>query len=436
MNVTNVKQAIRLCRGGGITPYIHGHKGMGKSSSVRQLCQEMAEFAHSKLPWGFVDFRASQIESSDLRGLPDRSEGRTVYFPPDDLPHGEYICLTCIEDAGPILSRPTFGENGSYSLTKKFPDQCHKGHKNTESNQIIFLNEGILFLDELNRADDDVLQATFQLVLDRQLGRYILPTGWSVVVAGNYQQGYMVNTFNDPAFLDRFCHIKLTADKEYMSDWADYMTRFKGQADRIMQFVAFDTNHLMGKVEGDLGFSVQPSPRSWEFVARILNESERGDYTKDVLREVLAGIIGLELTTQFERFSVEVTPSDVLDRGLKTIEGKLKEFNRNQLVGLVWGVASNAKERFKEKKGREEMMENALDFMEYIAKHKERDLAVMFGRSLVEKETQNLGGAVLSNQHLAKMAAKYKGSKTESWIAALNERPELQKLMSKVSYGT
>jgi hypothetical protein len=354
-----------------------------------------------------------------------------VYFPPEDLPHGEYVCKTCVEQTQMVRNRPTFGENGSFAIIGKMPDACPNGHKDS-----IYLAEGLLFLDEMNRADDDVLQASFQLVLDRQLGRYVMPTGWSVIAAGNYQTGYMVNTFNDPAFLDRFCHLKLTPDKEYMADWADYMSRFKGPVDRILQFVAFEANHLMGKIEGDLGFSVMSSPRSWEFVARVMLATEKDQYTKDVIREVLAGIVGLEIATAFERFSVEVTPADVLDRGLKTCEGKLKGFNRNQLVGLVWGVASNAKERFKETKGRAEMIQNTLDFMEYIAgTNKERDLAVMLGRSLVEKETVNLGGAVLSNPNLARMAAKYKGSKGDSWIAAINDRPELQRLMSKVSYG-
>lgn len=429
MNVTNLKKAILLCRNSGVTPFVWGHRGMGKSSSVRQLCQEN--------DWGFRDCRTSQMEASDIRGLPDRSDGRTVYFPPDDLPHGEFLCKSCREEG---KDKYTFGQNGSYLFTGKIPDKCPQGHTNPtdkDKSPVIVLHEGIFFLDELNRADDDVLQALFQLVYDRMVGRYILPSGWSMVSAGNYGQGYMVNSFNDPAFLDRFCHLQLTTGKDYMMDWSDFMSnRFKGSADKILQFVGFnETEHLLGKVEGGLGFTVMASPRSWEFVARVHNETIRNQYPKEVIREVLSGIIGLELATAFERYSVEVTPSDVLEKGVEPFKAKLQGFSRNQLVGLVWGVSSQAKERFKEKKDKTELIKNTLDFMELVALMKERDMAVMLGLSLVENETVNLGGAVLSNPNLAKMAAKYKGGKNDSWIAALNERPKLQELMSKVSFG-
>lgn len=408
MNIATLKEAIRLCRNASITPFIWGKHGLGKSSAVRQLCMELGI--------GFVDYRASQIEASDLRGLPDREGGLTVYLPPEELPHGEYRCPQC---------KMSFGEVGD-NLKELL---CPKGHP-------AVLNEGILFLDELNRADDDVLQACFQLVLDRKIGRYTLPTGWSVVAAGNPQEGYRVNSFDDPAFLDRFCHLKLSVGREYITSWMEYMSQYQGVADRILQFVGFDEAHLMTKMDADLGFSVGPSPRSWEMVARVLAETQRASYSQEVVHEVLSGIIGLELATQFERFSVDVTPTDVIEKGIKEtegMEGKIRAMNRNQLVGLVWGVASNAKSRASVMT--QKWVSNTLDFMELVATMKDRDLAVMLGRALVESETANLGAAVLSNPNLAKMALKYKTASGISWLRAINDRPDLQKLMSKVSYG-
>ena len=45
--------------------------------------------------------------------------------------------------------------------------------------------EGILFLDELTSAPPMTQAACYQLVLDRALGDYRLPDGWSVLAAGN-----------------------------------------------------------------------------------------------------------------------------------------------------------------------------------------------------------------------------------------------------------
>ena len=78
MKISIMKSCLSLCRESNVTAFMWGHRGIGKSSIVRQLCQE--------LRIGFVDFRASQIEASDLRGLPDKSDNRTVYLPPADMP--------------------------------------------------------------------------------------------------------------------------------------------------------------------------------------------------------------------------------------------------------------------------------------------------------------------------------------------------------------
>lgn len=441
MNVTNMKQCLLLCRNAGVTPFQHGHRGMGKSSSVWQLCEDptlggkfpiyIGDNEPIQMKWSMRDLRASQLEASDLRGLPDRLNGRTVYYPPEDMPHGEYKCLEC---------ETVFGDNGEFRVKLKMPEACPNGHKNAPGKPVIVLHQGILFLDELNRADDDVLQASFQLVYDRKIGRYILPTGWSVMAAGNYAQGYMVNTFNDPAFLDRFCHLQLTPSKEYTEDWCQHMSKFRG-SEKVMQFVTFDdSNRLLGKLPGgqiaDMGFTVTASPRSWEFVTRVMAEAEQRPYDKVVVREVLSGIIGQALASEFEQFSIEVTPQMILNDGMDSVKEKLKGFNRNKTLGLVWGVASVAKERFKEEEGRKPMVKNCLDFMQHLAKAVDRDLAAMLGKQLVEGETQNMGAAVLSNFNLAKMAIKYKKDKSgASWIAAINEREDLQKLMSAVSFG-
>lgn len=432
MNNAELESAIELCRDANVTTFIHGAHGFGKSTTVRMLCQ--------KRGWGFVDFRASQIESSDLRGLPDKLDGKTVYYPPEDLPHGEFKCLKCVEINGPMahVNGSTFGMNGIFAVTKEMPTTCPKGHS---GDNVIVMNDGLLFLDELNRADDDVLQASFQLVLDRRIGRYVLPTGWHVVAAGNPQKGYMVNAFNDPAFLDRFCHLQLTRSKEYVQGWVEYMTKApminKNVVDKIVQFACFDENNLAAKMDSDLGFSITPSPRSWEAVARVMSAAMNKNFNRDVVRGVVAGLVGQDIANSYDNFSIDVTPSDILDNGVKAVESKLKALGRGQLIGLVWAVSSHAKERFKDKDKTKvtEMMSNTLDFIAYLSACKERDVAVMLGTSLVETETASLGAAVLSNPELAKMTAKFKKNSGPSWITAINERPDLQKLLAKVTYG-
>jgi len=407
MNVSEVKEAILLCREAGVTAFVWGKHGLGKSSAVLQLAHLMGV--------GMIDLRCSQLEASDLRGLPDRDQGRTLYLPPADLPNEETCSPSC------SLFRLGWCKHKA----------CEEREKNGEP-----ACQGFLFLDELNRAEDDVLQAAFQLVYDKAIGTYKMPTTWSIVVAGNYTEGYTVNSFNDPAFLDRFCHLDMTMGESYMGDWTDYMKKTCGAAaDKILQFVGFNEAHLAGKVEADRGFAVTPSPRSWELAARVENVSREQGFDRRVVQDVLSGLIGRELAMQFERFSTDVLPADVISR-YKDVSARVARMGRNQLIGLVWGVVSNAKELGK-KKDSKNKMDNVLNFMQHLANHVERDMAVMLARQLCEGETKSLGGAVVSNPHLAKMAAKFKSKQGgRTWIQAINDRPDLQKLMSKVAFGS
>jgi hypothetical protein len=360
------------------------------------------------------------MEASDLRGLPDRENGMTVYRHPADLPHShseDEACPACWREKNPDADKDARPPRELYDRAEG--SYC----------------KGILFLDELNRAEDDVLQAGFELVLDYKVGEYRVPEGWSVHCAGNYMDGYMVNNFSDPAFLDRFCHLNLTNSEEYFKGWSEYMAHYAGSS-KILQFVGFNPKHLIGDVKGEMGFSIQPSPRSWEFVARIEDTCRDKTYPIEVKRNVISGIVGSALALQYDAFTCEVTPQDIMSKGLGAgVKQKIKSLHRNAQVGLIWGLAAAVKNA---KKGKG-MMNNVIDFMEYLAKDGERDLAVSLGRALCGTESEELAGAMLSNPNLAKLASRWKkrhGNKDElSWVALINEREELQSLMSKVSYG-
>jgi hypothetical protein len=189
---------------------------------------------------------------------------------------------------------------------------------------------GILFIDEVNRAQDDVLQAIFQLVLDHKVGQYVLPPGWSVVAAGNFQEGYMVSGFNDPAFLDRFCHMTLSAGETTLEEWIHYMSDVHGEkAAEVIEFASQNTKHLDGDIAGELGFSIQPSRRSWEAVVRVQQACNGTTFSQGAIFEVLAGLLGRELAQSFSRYSCPVKPRDLMKNGVKPYESKLKSLHRH-----------------------------------------------------------------------------------------------------------
>jgi len=170
-----IEESILLC----------GNHGIGKSQIVKQ--------AAAKLGIPCIDFRLSQNDVGDLKGMPFHVNGRTVFAPPEFFP---------LKEADAIELKEFLGLTNDIS----------KGR---------FGDKGILFLDEINRANREVQQAAFELVLDRRLNLRALPDGWRVVSAINSEDDiYSVNSL-DPAFLSRFFKIDLEPTVEEWLTWAE-----------------------------------------------------------------------------------------------------------------------------------------------------------------------------------------------------------------------
>jgi len=417
--ISTIKEAIMICRDAYVTPFIWGHRGLGKSSLVQQVAAEQS--------WGFIDLRCSQLEASDVRGLPDRVNGRTHYLPPADMPVGD---LTLEQIEAELGKMP---DPGDLEAERQY-------YLKLQSLQPRF-QRGILFIDEVNRAQDDVLQAIFQLVLDRRVGMYVLPPGWCVVAAGNYMEGYMVTGFNDPAFLNRFSHLILSGGETTLEEWVNYMSVAHGPtATDVIEFASQNTKHLDGDVAGELGFSIQPSRRSWEMVVRVDKACEAGGYNETARIEVLAGLVGRELAQAFTRYSCPVKPRELIQRGVKVFEDKLRKLSRNELTGLMWGMVSFCKTQTE----KDEIATVCLDFAEFmVGVTSDKDVVVAFCRALVSgghpnDKQEKPRAAVISNPRLAEMMSKFgkkAGNDRKSFVDRLVERPALQQALARVSWG-
>jgi len=445
--ISAITEAIKICRAANITPFIWGHRGLGKSSLVHQLAGESG--------WGFLDLRCSQLEASDVRGLPEtgvnlglKDDFRTHYLPPADMPVGDLTREEITAQlAGTIgisvegLSQDAIADKIRKALEQADLETERQYYAKLQTLQPRFQN-GILFIDEVNRAQDDVLQAIFQLVLDRRVGQYVLPPGWCVVAAGNFTEGYMVSGFNDPAFLDRFCHLTLSGGATTLEEWVNWMSDVHGShAADVIEFASQNVKHLDGDIPGELGFSVQPSRRSWDQVVRVYDSCAQNGFQDHAREEVLAGLIGRELSRSFSRHSCPVKPRELMSRGVAVFEEKLKGLNRNQLTGLMWGLVSFAKGNIDEDK----TAEVCLDFASFMVKHAhDKDVVVAFCRALVSggntsDHQEKARVAVISNPRLATMIAKFNtraGSTKKNFIDRLTERPDLQSALSRVSWGT
>lgn len=212
--------------------FVWGAPGVGKSQVVAQVARQQG--------LDLVDVRAVLLDPVDLRGLPRIDDNnRACWCPPEFLPTG---------------------------------------------------GKGLLFLDELNAAPPLVQAACYQLVLDRQLGEYRLPDGWSIVAAGNRETDRAVTHRMPSALANRFVHLNFEVDDAEWLVWA----QDAGIASEVSAFILFRPNllHAFDPQKDDKAF---PTPRSWEFVSRIMNR--RTKVIPDL--ELIAGVVGEGAAAEF-----------------------------------------------------------------------------------------------------------------------------------------
>lgn len=136
---------------------------------------------------------------------------------------------------------------------------------------------GILFLEELNRAERAVQQPALQLLSARRLHEYVLPPGWSCVAAVNPDDGdYQVSTL-DRALRARFLELKVCADRATWLAWAEG----NGVHAAIVDLVR---SH-------EQAFEAAP-PRTWTYAARLLASLEAAELRNDdLLRDLFGGYL-------------------------------------------------------------------------------------------------------------------------------------------------
>ncbi|HEU0188018.1 MAG TPA: MoxR family ATPase, partial [Gallionellaceae bacterium] len=231
-----------------------GPPGVGKSQIIAQIA------ARHNAP--MIDIRLSQMEPSDLRGIPFRVENRVEWAIPSMLPD--------LERHGP---------------------------------------NGILFLDEITSAPPSVSAAAYQLILDRRLGAYEVPKGWVIFAAGN-RQGDRGVTYTMPAPLaNRFSHFEIEANLDDWVGWA-YANNID---ERLIAFLRFRPELLFDfdPAHNPVAF---PSPRSWEFAHRALQKFDSTDLLLPTLQACVGPAAGLELNAFIENLD-RMPDLDAIMRG-------------------------------------------------------------------------------------------------------------------------
>jgi len=286
-----------------------GPPGVGKSQLIAQVA------ARHAVP--IVDIRLSQMEPSDLRGIPFRSDNQVEWAIPSMLPDNDRH--------GPV---------------------------------------GILFLDEITSAPPSVSAAAYQLILDRKLGAYEVPAGWAIFAAGN-RQGDRGVTYSMPAPLaNRFSHFEVDIN---LDDWVAWA--YKNAIDeRLIAFLRFRPELLFDfdPAHNPVAF---PSPRSWEFAHRALHKF--GDTPKALtgtLQACVGPAAGIELSAFVENLD-KLPDIDAIVRG--------EEVEVPKEVDLQYAVASALVGRAIKANGEGDAQIVMGHILDYAGRFRQREMGVM-----------------------------------------------------------
>jgi hypothetical protein len=171
----------------GVAQVLASAPGRGKSEFVLDTHKRMSEasVAAGGKPWGFATAFLATYTPPDLIGYQFKTE-REI--------NGKMFCVT-----DPSMPLWMLDQNG------------------------IPLSEyenGILFLDEWGQAEPDVKRAAASLLLDKQVGKWKLNPGWSVICATNRQGDRSGVTKEFDFLINRRNIIEIRDDLEAWTDWA------------------------------------------------------------------------------------------------------------------------------------------------------------------------------------------------------------------------
>ena len=326
--------------------------GAGKSMSVRQACQELSNELGIAIE--LRDIRLSQYDPTDIKGLPRFVDNNVEWTIPTIWPRSGY---------------------------------------------------GILFFDEINLAPPAVQAACYRIILDRSLENWELPEGWMIVAAMNPPEQAQIAFPIPPPLRNRMVFLDIRVDWKTWFDWAIK----RGIHPDIISFLApeYRRESYLLKFSLDKPF---PSPRSWEFVHKIL----KMHLSEPELKEAIIGAVGPEVALEFFAwrrlgrtvgdiprriiFGEKVDIKPILE-GEETVEGH--KFRRLDLLYFILTAALESIGRIKEMSV-EEAATNYAEYLLYLYERGEkepetfpREITVTFGAKLLELFPDYIPGELL-----------------------------------------
>ena len=253
-----VKPLIPQLWKAGIVPFLHSSPAQGKSSLAKQLAEQY------KLK--VIDLRLTELDSTDLSGLPYFNNGKAEFMPFTTFP---------LQDT-PIPE----GYNG-----------------------------WLLLLDEFNSANQAVMAAAYKLVLDRQVGQHKLHDKVVMLACGNLESDNAIVNPMSSALISRFAHFDINLN---VDDWLEWASK-AGIDYRITSYLSYRKANLYS-FKPDVT-SPYASPRTWEMVSKVIKDNE------EPTNLLVSSLIGDGIANEFIQYTKLYLNLPTLEEILKNPAG-------------------------------------------------------------------------------------------------------------------
>jgi hypothetical protein len=300
--------------------FLWGPPGIGKSELVEGIARDLNGL--------MIDLRLGQMEPTDIRGIPfyNKDIGKMDWAPPVELPDEE--------------------------MAAQYP--------------IV-----VLFLDELNSAAPSVQSAAYQLILNRRIGKYVLPDNVVMVAAGNRESDKGVTYRMPTPLANRFIHQEMKVD---FASWQEWAVNNQVHKD-VVGYLTFAKQDLYD-FDAKSASRAFATPRSWSFVSQLLDDN----VDAETLTNLIAGTVGEGLAV---KFMAHRKIADQMPKPADILSGKVTKLDIKEvsaMYSLVISMCYELKAAVDAKVEDSKFQAMADNFLAFMMKNFETELTVMGAR--------------------------------------------------------
>jgi hypothetical protein len=271
-----------------VTINVEGEAGLGKTSSIIQLGEELG-LQVEKL-------NLSQFEElGDLIGFPVKeykiknSEGKVLWITEQEI--------TAANEKGyRVVDKRMAHAKPAWVQGKK--------------------DGGILILDDFTRADTRFMQAVMEICDRQEYVSWKLPKNWHVILTTNPDNGDYNVTSLDVAQQTRFISVDLRFDEKVWAKWAESV----GMDGRCINFLLMHPELVTQRV----------NPRSFTTFFNAISSIKNFDDELPIIQMIGEGSVGIDFSSMFTMFINNkldkiLSPEDIINKDKGYVFGQLTD---------------------------------------------------------------------------------------------------------------